>query len=277
MISNIYKKFELLTAPIRVDPDFMVIGAQKAGTTTLFGYFKEHPQVAMPRVKEIHFYDLNYDRGQNFYRRNFLTTPMKVISEVRQGKCITGEATPYYLFHPDVPSRVFKHHPSIRLIAILRDPVDRAISHFKHNVRMKRERRSFQEAIESDGLYADTTITSSDQLQHFSYLQRGRYSKQLDRWFEYFPKEQMLILDFTQLVKDPNGTLHKVYSFLEIKMININNAIQKNKSIALSDLEYDREAMIRYFRQDVLNLRENFNLDFQWMARYADAGKSLNV
>src|SRR5436309_16134274 len=106
-------------------PDFIVIGAQKSGTGSLYAYLNGHPDVAGARVKEVHYFDLHYHRGVDWYLDQF---PDEAAARPR----CTGEASPYYLFHPHAPRRAFDLVPDARLIALLRDPVDRAISHYHH-------------------------------------------------------------------------------------------------------------------------------------------------
>ena len=100
-------------------PDFLIIGAQKCGTSSMFAYLNQHPQMKLPDVKEIHFFDLNYSNGLDWYTSHF---PPASLSH----RMVTGEASPYYLFHPHVPERVRLHCPDVKLVVMLRNPVDRA-------------------------------------------------------------------------------------------------------------------------------------------------------
>jgi hypothetical protein len=202
-------------------PNFIVIGAQKAGTTSLHAYLSEHPQVLPSATKEIHYFDLNYSKGEGWYRRRFLS----LAETARSKRAISGEASPYYLFHPLVPSRIAETVPSAKLIALLRDPVARAYSHYQHNLRKGREQSSFADAIAREmdaGASNEKEILASDAVrnsphQDFSYLARGRYAEQLERFFARFPREQILILRSEDLFEDPAAALCEVARFLELK------------------------------------------------------------
>ena len=136
------RRARLATASARRLPDFLVIGAQRAGSTSLFAQLCEHPGVAAPSHKEIHYFDLQSFRGLRWYRSHF---PPAGRSRGR----ITGEASPYYLFHPAVPARVAEALPDVRLVALLRDPVARAYSQYQLSVRDGHETLGFEEALAS--------------------------------------------------------------------------------------------------------------------------------
>ena len=104
-------------------PSFLILGAQKAGTSSLYNYLRQHPSLRLPQKKEMHFFDLYYMRGLKWYARQF---PAFVFNRTKK----TGEATPYYLFHPAVAERVATALPNVKLIALLRDPTVRAFAHF---------------------------------------------------------------------------------------------------------------------------------------------------
>src|SRR5436189_26280 len=118
-------------------PDFLILGAQKAGTTALYAYLRWHPQVTGPSFKEVSFFDRHYARGERWYRAHL---------PVRR-RAVVGEASPSYLFHPLAPERVARMLPEARLIALLRNPVDRAFSHYQHEVALGREQLSFEDAL----------------------------------------------------------------------------------------------------------------------------------
>jgi|SRR5690242_3518862 len=119
-------------------PHFLIIGAQRCGTTSLFEYLARHPDVAPPSAKELHFFDSEYHKGDAWYRERF--------PSLRNG-FITGEATPYYIFHPHTPTRVRDWNSKVKLIVLLRNPVDRAYSHYHHEVRLGTESLDFETAL----------------------------------------------------------------------------------------------------------------------------------
>jgi hypothetical protein len=193
-------------------PDAMIIGAMKCGTSSLHDYLTQHPGVIAPLRKEVHYFDSNYARGEGWYRANF----------GRVGEPgLNLDSSPYYLFHPGVPQRARALVPRARLIVLLRDPVRRAYSHYWHQRDAGRETLSFEDAIaaEPDRLgdaevrLALGEIQRSNAHQHFSYLARGRYAEQLQRWLVHYPREQLLVLRFEDLVADPMAVFGRSLGF----------------------------------------------------------------
>jgi lipopolysaccharide transport system ATP-binding protein len=204
----------LATKRARTLPSFLVIGAQRAGTTSLFYYLCGHPDVHRPATKEIHFFDDNYWRGVDWYRSFF------ALSFGRDR--VTGEATPYYLFHPAVPARVAATIPDVRLIALLRNPVDRAYSHYHKMRRMGIERLSFKKALaaeerrldgEEERLLADPRYRSMHHRRH-AYVGRGLYADQLEHWLASFPREQLLVLLSDDFFARPREVYAQTLDFL---------------------------------------------------------------
>ncbi|HIK32301.1 MAG TPA: sulfotransferase domain-containing protein [Oscillatoriales cyanobacterium M59_W2019_021] len=209
--------------------DFLIIGAQKCGTTSLYHYLTQHPQVVSANQKEVHFFDLNYSLGLEWYKR-----------QLGQGdcpNCLYGEASPYYIFHPRVPQRVYQHFPQVKLIVLLRNPVERAISHYYHEFnRLKVETLSLEEAIareperlkgELEKLDADPNYYSYNH-QHYTYLSRGLYLEQLQRWMKLFPKEQFLILSSEEFWTNPDRTLAEVLNFLQLSPLQLETYLSYN-------------------------------------------------
>lgn len=218
------RRFRRLTAASRALPDYLILGAQKAGTTSLQRYLEQHPAVLPPRTKEVHYFDLQSWRGERWYRANF---PLRLQLAARglraRSKAVTGEASPYYLSHPDVPSRVHGALPDVRMIVILRDPVARAHSHYLHNRRLGAEDcATFEAAIEREPqrlegelarIQADARYASFAH-RHHSYLHRGLYAEQLRGWFARFRREQLLILENDELARDAAEVYRRVLDFL---------------------------------------------------------------
>jgi hypothetical protein len=203
------------TARARPLPDFLVIGAQKAGTTALYAYLREHPAITGPSWKEVSYFDRHYARGEAWYRGNFPN-----LARAR-GKLV-GEASPSYLFHPLGPERVRALLPEARLVALVRNPVDRALSQHNHEVALGREKLSFEEALdaeeerlrgEEEKLVADPRYFSREWWSH-AYKARGRYAEQLERWLAVFPREQLLIVPSEDLGAEPAQTYARVAEFL---------------------------------------------------------------
>jgi hypothetical protein len=203
------------TASARPLPDFLIIGAQKAGTTALYAYLRRHPAITGPSWKEVSYFDRHYGRGAAWYRGNF---PNRVRA---RGKLV-GEASPSYIFHPLGPERVKALVPEARLVALVRNPVDRALSHYHHEVALGREPLPFEDALdaeedrlrgEKERLAADPSYFSRPWWSH-AYTSRGRYAEQLERWLAVFPREQLLIVPSEDLGSEPERTHARVLDFL---------------------------------------------------------------
>ena len=205
--------FGTVTARARPLPDFLILGAQKAGTTALYAYLRRHPSITGPSWKEVSYFDRHYRRGPAWYRGNF---------PLRSGDRMVGEASPSYLLHPQAPERAAALVPEARLIALVRDPVERAHSHFQHEVALGRETLRFEEALEreEDRLAGelDRMRTDAGYFSHawwnYTYLARGRYAEQLERWQARFPTERLLVVSNEELGAEPGRTYARVLDFL---------------------------------------------------------------
>ena len=211
-----YRRF---TAPLRGLPSALIIGAQKSGTTSLYQYLVAHPDVVPPLTKEVHFFDLHHARGAGWYRGCFPYSHL-----LRDGS-LTLEASPYYLVHPLAPLRAAQLLPQVKLIAILRNPVDRALSHYQHEVQKGREPLSVADAIEQESvrlageekrLTEDPTYYSYNH-HRYSYIRRGLYLEQLRRWAQHFRRDQLLVLQSERLFRDPRKVMANVHGFLELQ------------------------------------------------------------
>ncbi len=214
------------TSAVRPPPDFLVIGAQRAGTTSLFRALATHPGVLTPvlQTKGVHYFDTSYDKPLDWYLAHFPTTLARKLAQRRtRVAVVSGEASPYYVFHPAAPARIARDLPETRLIVMLRDPVVRAHSHYHHMLFEGHESAAtFEEAIdleparlegEEERLLADPGYVSKHH-QHHSYLARGEYASQLQRLQALFPPERMLVLDSHRVFAEPREGLRRVLHFL---------------------------------------------------------------
>jgi len=219
----------LLTAPVRVLPDFVIIGAQRCGTTSLYHTLMRHPQIGAASRKEVHFFDTNHDRGALWYRAHFPTVFDRWRGQRVRSRYRAGEASPYYLFHPLAPGRLKAMIPAAKLIVILRNPVDRAYSHYHHSVRKGYESLSFEQALEmeeerlkseNERIASDPQYVSVAHLR-WSYTSRGFYMDQLQAWLRHFPREQLLVLHLADLRRHPARTWSRLFEFLGIDAYEI--------------------------------------------------------
>jgi len=238
----IKKGKSLILNPSRL-PDFIIIGVQKGGTTSLFHYLSQHPSIALPKTKEIHYYDLNFEKGLRWYKAHF---PYKK-------SMITGEASPYYIFHPLVPKRIYLENPKVKLIVMLRNPVTRAYSQFQ----MESKRRYSLKLKQS-------VIQKSWNHQVYSYLARGEYAKQLKEWFKYFSKDQFLFIKSEEFFENPVSVLDEVCMFLGVTSFTPTDITPLNAS------QYDpinpdiKNYLKDYFKNDNRDLCELIGDKFKW-------------
>ncbi len=217
-------RWRVLTNRLRVHPDFIIIGTSKSGTTSLYYYLLQHPLVIPTSKKELFFFDRDYARGMSRYRAHFPTRLNRMRHRAAGRKVITGEASPTYLEHPRTPERIHAVAPAVRLIAILRDPVQRAYSLYQLKVRSGEEQLSFEEAIAREEREVERErkrVLSDDRyfsrlLHHHAYLTGGIYVEHLRRWTEVFPREQLLILSSRKLQSDRTHTYGRVLEFLDL-------------------------------------------------------------
>jgi sulfotransferase family protein len=182
------------TAPL---PNFVVIGAMKSGTTSLFHYLRSHPQVFMSPLKELDFFnaELNWDRGLDWYRRQFTGAGPEVVA--------IGEASTLYSRYPEyagVPDRIAATLPGVRLIYVVRDPIERIRSHYQHRSLIGAEREPMATAVTNDPRYVDCS----------------RYAFQIRQYLRVFPREQLLVVTSERLRSDRQRTIQEIYRFLGV-------------------------------------------------------------
>lgn len=199
----------------RMMPSFVIVGAMKAGTTFLHRTLALHPQVRDPWRKEIHYFDHNYRRGLDWYKAYF---------PYQEAGCITGEGTPSYMFHPTAVGRIIEKFPKMKVIAVLREPTARAISHYRMALSRNSEPLSFKEAIaqETSRIAADRERILNDpdyaapNYFQYSYRERGLYLPQVQAIKLVVPPDQLMIIEANALFKESDRVLSEVETFLGI-------------------------------------------------------------
>lgn len=198
-------------------PDFLGLGVQKGGTTTLHGWLSSHPRVHLPDVKEVHYFSLHHERGPEWYACQF--------TAALPGQ-LCGDITPYYIFHPEAPRRIQALLPEARLILLLRDPVDRALSQYFHSRRLGLEPLSLEDALaaEPERLAGAEAVLRADGGRHrshqeHSYVSRSRYEQQLARLGAMAAPERMLLVRSEDLFEHPERIWSEVQRFLGLQEV----------------------------------------------------------
>jgi hypothetical protein len=248
-------------------PDFLIIGAQKCGTTFLYHLLCQHPYVEPATTKEVHFFDTNFAEGVQWYRSHF-SPP----SQQDGRKILTGESSPYYIYHPHAARRAAKVVPRAKLIALLRNPVDRAYSDYNHKFREAREHLSFEEAIEAeeDRLRGEKEKLLADEDYHspkyrkYSYLSRGIYVDQLVEWDRHFDRDQLLVLKSEDFFENPRESYERVLGFLGLPMWQAGASGQRNEGEYGEMTLATRRRLEAYFEPHNHRLYEFLGVDFGW-------------
>lgn len=271
VLKALRKRYYRQTAAFRSLPDFIIIGAMKSGTSTLFSYLRQHPQIIGSHKKEVHFFDRHYPDGKHWYRAHF---PYSF--SIRRGS-ITGEASPFYLLCPPIPERIHMLIPDVRLIALLRNPVDRAISHYFHSTRSGKESLPIMEALAAEeertrdawnrALLGDCSFDRH--MTWFSYQRRGLYLEQLQHYWQVFRKENIYIESTDKLLNSPEETLSNIFSFLGVKPdFRIPNTRKRNVGSNKSHVPSEvYEHLGNYFRHPNEELFSVIGRNFGWNSR----------
>lgn len=279
MISNNLKKeFRLRTANLRALPNFIIAGAQKAGTTSLFYYLGQHPQIVRSYTKEVLYFDGgtnpqidNYKKGLNWYKSHF---PLRL----ELGKnCMTGEASPLYLFYPEAPQRMKQVLPDVKIIILLRNPVDRAISHYFHQVRKGREKLPIMEALKAEEARLSKALESKNYRDfnfiNYSYKARGHYKDQVEKYFNLFERDNIFLVDSKDLFKDTSSLLTNIFRFLKVDQsfvvenLEPRNTLSRDKYLSKSREELGScvyDYLNEYFHSKNLDLYQFLGNSYDW-------------
>lgn len=251
--SELTRKFRQLSSTRRVLPAVIVIGAQKAGTSSIFHYLRQHPQLIPPfHKKEIHFFDGGLDekmdtfaKGEGWYRSHF---PLQ--SEI-DAESRAFEATPLYLFNPLCPLRISSLIPDAKLIVLLRNPVNRAISHYFHEKRGGHEPLSMIDAFYREESRLEPVIRSHDYKSkafiHHSYKARGVYHLQLRRYFEIFSDEKIHVINSEDLFQHPDVVLRRVFEFIGVdRDFSVGDLLPRNRGANKKQVD---DSVIEYLKE----------------------------
>ncbi len=265
----IQRNFKYFTSSIRVLPSFIIVGAVRCGTTSLYYDICEHSCVLPASYDEIGFFDSNYELGINWYKSMFPTKfKMKKI-ESKTGICITGEDTPFYFWDKKSIERIKKDIPKIKLIILLRNPIDRAYSNYHLGVRLGSESLSFEDSIKKEiELLEKNNDFESDKIEKFlrprSYIAKGLYYQQIKNWFDIFSKDQILILNTENLSVNPHQTLKQIFNFLNLPNEKIQNIQNRKVGNYQKMNENTREYLKKLFQPHNKKLFKILGREFEW-------------
>jgi hypothetical protein len=268
--------FTVPTSAMRPLPEFLIIGAQRCGTTSLYKYLAEHPQFqsATLRTKGVHFFDTRYEKGMAWYRAHYPTSMFRAYFKARHGAgLVTGEASPYYLFHPHVPYRIAKHVPEAKLIVMLRDPIERTYSQWQHELsRGFDDSQTFEEGLdreaerlagELDRMNADPDYKSFSH-QHHSYVARSKYADQLDVYRSLVPASQIHAIRAEDFFGDPGVEYAKVLEFLGLPSHDLGEYKKHNGYKRTPMAESTRQRLVDEFADSNRRLIETLGSQFTW-------------
>jgi hypothetical protein len=264
--------FRTATRSFRSLPDFLIVGEAKCGTTSLYDDIVRHPLVREAAVKEVHFFDLRFHRGLDWYRTQFPIQGGARNGGPAQHPIRTGEASPYYMFHPHAMSRIRQALPDVKLIAMLRNPVERAYSQYQHEWRQRREMLSFEEAVvrEPERLRGERERMLQDErynsfaYRRQAYLARGIYADQLRRLRELFEPRQLLVLKSEDYFTAPDSTLERVFAFLELPPWQPRRFARRNAGNYASMDTRVRRSLMEYFAPHNARLYALLGVDLGW-------------
>lgn len=261
----------------RPPPDFVIAGAQRCGTTSLFRALSKHRAI-MPNVinaKGIHYFDTNYHQDEKWYFAHFASQAERDRHAAKVGqKAVVGEASPYYLFHPAGAERMAAAIPHAKIIVLLRDPVKRAISHHLHMVWEGHESvENLDEALDLEAvrlegierkLLADRSFVSRPH-QHYSYMARGHYAAQLERLYAHFDRENVLVMATEKLIGDSESSLSRIQSFIGLKSDPAISLEKRNASSKFEPRPETLERLAEEFAESNEQLRDAADFEAPWL------------
>lgn len=270
---NIHRKYCKATHFLHSKPTYLIIGAAKCGTSSLHEYFMQHPCVGRVLTKQLHFFDRYFDRGIAWYKVCLPFVWNKFyVENILKKHYATGESTAHYLNHPLAPKRVAETLPNVKIIVMLRNPIDRAYSHYQMEFNGKNENLSFEDAIaeepnrikgEIEKLEKDESYFSKD-FPHHAYIAGSKYAEQLKRWMKYFPREQFHFVKTEDFNKNPSRVYNDVLKFLELENFELPEYKKfKEGKYEIMNSE-TRKKLVSLFKPYNKELYSLIGIDFKW-------------
>jgi len=271
------RSFGVATARWRVLPDFLIVGTKRGGTTSLWNWLDGHPQVLSmfpkPRgLKSTDYFFSASQRGERWYRSHFHTAAYRALAASRRGPVVNGEASPYYMYGPHVPRHLAQAVPDARIIVLLRDPVERAYSHYQERRQQGAETLSFADALDAEesrvAEHRDRLLDNPDlysaEVDFFSYRDRGVYLPQVQRLYAAYPSEQVLVLRSEDLYTEPQTAFDTACDFLGISRHPLVRPKRHNEIKRLPMDRAVREELREFYRPHNEALFAFLGRDFGW-------------
>jgi len=268
---SLKKFYRNLTSSSRVLPDFIIIGAGRAGTTALYTYLIQHPSIITAStdndepVADLHFFEYMISDKISWYKSHF---PRK-----SKNSFVTGEFTSTYMYHKKVPERIFNLIPKIKLIVILRNPIDKAYSTYNQQSHFNEVTSSFEETIKAEFARIDliknhieytNNNPNFDNYVEYNIIRHGIYFNYLEKWFKIFPKKQIFVVDSNELENFPQQTLNKVFEFLNLSPHEIPNLAKVNIGKYSPMTESTRQSLIEFYKPHNAKLNNLLGTNFDW-------------
>ena len=259
-----------LLGPRHLLPDFVIIGAARSGTTHLLGQLNAHPNV-LEGPRETHFFDTHrYTYGLSWYRLRFPANKERQ-NAFRAGlhPVLTGESSPSYLSHPNVPARVARGLPEAKLLVLLRDPALRAASHWAWCLRQCGETRSLAEAVEAEigpaGAGNVIHVPEGKRVGDPLVVRRGLYQPQLERWFTHIPKDRLMVIQSERWFREADKVMSEVCDFLELPQVDELPRVMRNRNKPHDPFDEDAIARMReFYRPHNARLADYLGMDLDW-------------
>lgn len=254
-------------------PSFVIVGTQKGGTTYLYSLLSEHPQVVSSARKEVQFFTLHFDRGLRWYSAQFPSRrSVEALSKSLGKPVVAGEASPYYMFHPRSLRNLANTLPEAKVIVLLRNPVERAVSHYHHNVDRRFETLSFEDALAAESsrtkgqreLMLASETYQSNAYRNFAYIARGEYLPQIAEITSRFPAENVLLLPSEPFFRNPVSAVRDVSSFLGIDPWTPRLQVRKNAGMYNRPEQQTLDRLAEHFGPLNKQLYEIVGTDYGW-------------
>ena len=252
------------TAPIRVLPDLLVIGVVRSGTTSLFHYLNQHPCISKSAYDEIGYFDDNYKLGINWYRSMFPTKFHKNKIIKKYGKFVTYDVTPFYIYNQKVSLRIKQDLVHPKILAILRNPIDRAYSNYFLNTQNKKFEERIDEELKILEKINKKEVEEYYKFVHESLIARGFYIEQIQTWYDLFSKDNIKIIKSEELNQNTRDTMNEIFEFLGLDQFDITDISKKNKMNYSPMLPETRKFLMEYFEPYNQKLYSFLNKDFKW-------------